>query len=77
MPVAVMQVGEVGMRVAERRVLVPVHVRFRAPVTPGARVRMLVVRVMDVAMAVRLRFVGVRMSVLFTQHQPRRGRHQQ
>jgi len=73
MLVAVMQVRQVRMAVRHRRVLVPVRVGLGALV---AVMRVLVMRVMDVPVAVRQVLVRVRVLVALGEHQPRCGEHQ-
>ena len=71
--VPMVQIGQMGMSVRQRRMLMPVRVR---PETLVTAVRVLMMLVMDVPMIVRQVFMGMFVGVLFRKYQPCGGRHQ-
>jgi hypothetical protein len=73
MPVAMVQVGQMRVRVGQRWMLVPVRMRLGALV---AAVRVLVMFVVGVAVTVGHVLVSVHVCVPLRQYQPGRGQHQ-
>lgn len=74
MAVPVMQVGIMGVPVDHRRMAMPMAVRLTR--RDARRVIMLVMCVVDMAMLVFERFVGMFVAVRFGQVQPKSNRHQ-
>ncbi len=74
MPVAVVQVGIVGMAVGQRGMLVCMHMRLAA--VPGEVVGMLVVDIMPVRMGMVHRRMLVVVGMVLTQVQPPAQAHQ-
>ena len=74
MAVPVMQVGKMGVAMDHRRMTMPVTVRFGHD--RAVRMIMLVVGVVDMAMLMLKRFVGVLMTMRFGQVQPESDRHE-
>ena len=73
MPVAMVQVGQMRVRVGQRWMLVPVRMRLGAL---AAAVRVLVMLVVGVAVTVRHMLVPMLMCMPLRQYQPGRGEHQ-
>ena len=69
-----MNVGIMGVRMAQRHMLMGVHMRLLA--VPAVLVRMLVMGVMAVCMRVKQRFVLMIVLMLFRQMQPDTPGHQ-
>lgn len=73
MRVTVMQVGEMRMRMQERFVSMPMHVRFARRIR--RRVHMLVVLIVDVGVFVFEQVVGVLVAMVFGNMKPHTGGH--
>jgi len=74
MAMSVMQVGIMGVAVDQRRMAMPVTVRFGREC--AGRMIMMVVCVVDMAMLVFERFVAMFVAVRFGQVQPESDRHE-
>ena len=75
MPVPVMDVGIMRVRVGQRLVLVLVVMRLAA--VPVEMMMVAMVRVVDVAVRVAHRTMGMRVRMLLGQMQPHTGAHQE